>query len=125
MRPRLAIDLHTVIVEIHDPVLGDTVFGVERGFHFAVILERVVGDLDDQKYFCRVWLASRFLEYDIGLWFAVSQADRVLNADDYIVGSRSDEDTCQPIHAGNVRITDGHFRNNLPTNEFDAVVLLE
>src|SRR5437667_5712733 len=114
-----AIHLDRIGVAIDDPDLGHAGSGVERKLAAAVVRERGVRDLDEEKRVRRVRVSGavevrpRSQEHDVGLWFRAGvETDRILHMHDDTIAQGGDEAMGQPIHNASVPGTDrSHFED--------------
>src|SRR5262249_58379144 len=64
-------------------------------------------------------------ESNVRLGLAVSKLDRVLNTDDGLGAKQAVKQSVETFDTRGVLLPDGQFGNNLPTDEFDPVILIE
>src|SRR5262249_39381233 len=126
-RPRLAMDLQGPVDQIHDPELGDAVFGVERPLDLAVVFEGSVRDLDDEENVRGPGLAVEVPPFqdDVRFRFAVGEANWILDTYRGLVADGQDQKPIESIHAGDVGVSNGHFGNDLPADELDPRILFQ
>ena len=125
------MDLHTRVDQVHDPVLGNTRLSVQRQFDITVEVECGVSDFNQHqnirsagiRIFIEVNAGSN--ERNIRFGFAITKSHRILNAHDPpAVGDRIQQ-RIQSLDAGAMGRTDRHFLNDLSSDEFDLIVLIE
>src|SRR5262249_60254827 len=98
--------------------------------NFAVVFQVGVRNLDDQTDVRRsrnvrsVIVCLWCQESNVRLGLAVSKLDRVLNTDDGLGAKQAVKQSVETFDTRGVLLPDGQFGNNLPTDEFDPVILI-
>ena len=106
---------------------------VERKLAATIIGERAVGHFNEEKHVGGAGVIRLIVvgagpqQHEIGFGFVISvEPQRVLDADkNHSLGRGAGKQPVEPLHEGGVRAADGVHVDDLPVDQFDAVVARE